>query len=95
MCSFRRRRGVPAYRPGEMAERGELTLKEAAARLGVSAMTVLRLIGDGSISARQLCKSAPWAIPEEEIVALDGAIPPATTFANTELGSESAGFSVV
>ena len=77
VCSFRRHRGVPVYRPGEMAERGELTLKEAAARLGVSAMTVLRLIGDGSISARQVCKSAPWAIREEEIVALVGAIPPA------------------
>ena len=75
--SFRRRHGVPVYRPGEMAERGELTLKEAAARLGVSPMTVLRLIGDGTISARQVCKSAPWAIREEEIVALDGAIPPA------------------
>ena len=68
---------MPVYRPGEMAERGELTLKEAAARLGVSPMTVLRLIGDGTISARQVCKSAPWAIREEEIVALDGAIPPA------------------
>ena len=76
VCSFRRRHGVPIYRPGEMAERGELTLKEASARLGVSAMTVLRLIGDGTISARQVCKSAPWAIREEEIVALDGAIPP-------------------
>ena len=76
VCSFRRRHGVSVYRPGEMAERGELTLKEAAARLGVSAMTVLRLIGDGTISARQVCKSAPWAIREEEIVALDGAIPP-------------------
>ena len=75
--SFRHQHRVPVYRPGEMAERGELTLKEAAARLGVSAMTVLRLIGDGTISARQVCKSAPWAIREEEIVALDGAIPPA------------------
>ena len=37
-------------------------------------MTVLRLIGDGTMSARQVCK-APWAIREEEIVALDGAIP--------------------
>ena len=75
--SFRRQHGVPVYRPGEMAERGELTLKEAAARLGVSAMTVLRLIGDGTICARQVCKSAPWAIREEEIVALVGAIPAA------------------
>ena len=76
--SFRCRHGVPVHRPGEMAERGELTLKEAVARLGVSAMTVLRLIGDGTISARQVCKSAPWAIrEEEEVVVLVGAIPPA------------------
>ena len=74
--SFRRQHGVPVYRPGEMVERGELTLKEAAARLGVSAMTVLRLIGDGTIAARQVCKGAPWAIGEEQIM-LDGAIPPA------------------
>ena len=75
--SFRCQHGVPVHRPGEMAERGELTLKEAAARLGVSTMTVLRLIGDDTIAARQVCKGAPWAIPEEQIVALDGAIPPA------------------
>ena len=75
--SFRNQNGVPVYRPGEMLERGELTLKEAASRLGVSRMTVLRLIGAGTISARQVCRGAPWAIREEEIVALDGAIPPA------------------
>lgn len=58
-----------------MAERGELTLKEVAAGLGVSTMTVLRLIGDATIGARQVCKGAPWAIPEEEKVVLrDGAI---------------------
>ena len=62
MRSFRRRHGVPVYRPGEIVERGELTLKEAAARLGVSTMTVLRLIGHGTIAARQVCKGAPWAI---------------------------------
>ena len=74
---FRRHHGVSVYRPGEMVERGELTLKEAASRLGVSAMTVLRLIGAGTITGRQVCKGAPWAIREEEIVALDGASPPA------------------
>ena len=54
-----------------MAERGELiTLKEAAGRLGVSTMSVLRLISDGTLVAQQVCRGAPWAIPEEQIVAL-------------------------
>lgn len=65
--SFRSHHRVPAYRPGEMAERGELTLEEASRRLGVSKMTVLRLIRDGAISARQVCKGAPWAITEAQI----------------------------
>jgi excisionase family DNA binding protein len=59
------------YRDGEMAERGELTLEEAARRLTVSKMTVLRLIGRGAIRARQVCKGAPWAISAAELVRLD------------------------
>ena len=68
--TYRSQHGVPAYRPGEMAERGELTLKEAAGRLGVSTMSVLRLISDGTLVAQQVCKGAPWAVPEQQIVAL-------------------------
>ena len=34
--SFRQHYGVPAHRPGEMAERGELTLEDAARRLDAS-----------------------------------------------------------
>ena len=74
--SFRSQHRVPAHRPGEMAERGELTLEEAARRLGVSKMTVLRLISAGTITAAaQVCKGAPWAIPEAQIMALDCANP--------------------
>ena len=65
--SYRNGHGIAVHRPGEMAERGELTLTEAAERLGVSTMTVLRLIGDGTISASQVCKGAPWAIPEAQL----------------------------
>ena len=72
--SFRSHHRVLAYRPGEMAERGELTLEEASRRLGVSKMTVLRLIGDGTITARQVCKGAPWAIPEAQIAVLNPAM---------------------
>ena len=68
--SFRNDHRVPVHRPGEMAERGELTLEEAASRLCVSKMTVLRLIRDGAIAGKQVCKGAPWAIPESQIAAL-------------------------
>jgi len=73
--SFRSQHRVPAHRPGEMAERGDLTLEEAARRLGVSKMTVLRLISSGTITATQVCKGAPWAVPEAQIAALDGVNP--------------------
>src|SRR5207237_847932 len=43
--SHRSAHGIAVYRDGEMAERGELMLEEAARRLTVSKMTVLRLIG--------------------------------------------------
>jgi hypothetical protein len=71
--SFRSHHRVPAHRPGEMAERGELTLDAAASRLGVSKMAVLRLISAGAITARQVCKGAPWAVPEAQIAALGSA----------------------
>ena len=70
--SHRNRHGVAVQRPGEMAERGELTLKDAAARLGTSKTTVLRLIANGMIDAAQVCKGAPWAIPKARIDALKG-----------------------
>ncbi|HVB17836.1 MAG TPA: recombinase family protein [Stellaceae bacterium] len=69
--SHRSAHGIAAYRDGEMAERGELTLEETARRLAVSKMTVLRLIGSGVIQAGQACKGAPWAIPEAELAGLD------------------------
>ena len=33
-------------------------------------MTVLRLISAGTITAKQVCKGAPWAVPESQIMAL-------------------------
>jgi excisionase family DNA binding protein len=75
--SFRSAHGIAVHRPGEMAERGELSLEAAAERLGVSKMTVLRLIGGGTIAAHQVCKGAPWAIPGAQLEALDPQAPPA------------------
>lgn len=71
--SFRSQHKVPVHCPGEMAERGELTLEEAANRLGVSKMTVLRLISAGTITASQVCKGAPWAIPKAQLSGIESA----------------------
>lgn len=59
---YRTSHGIAVYREGEREERGELTLQEAAERLGVSKMTVLREIRRGAIAASQACKGAPWII---------------------------------
>ena len=60
--SLRNQRTIEPYKDGERAERGEVTLDEAAAALSVSASTVRRLIEDGTLPAQQLCKGAPWVI---------------------------------
>jgi excisionase family DNA binding protein len=67
VCAFRNKHDVAVYRDGERAERGELTLDEAAASLGVSPMTVLRMIRNGAIEGRHLCKGAPWVIAERSV----------------------------
>jgi excisionase family DNA binding protein len=65
--NFRAERGIPIYREGERAERGELDLREAAAKLGVSKMTVIRLIKDKLLSARQSCPGSPYVIRQEDL----------------------------
>jgi len=65
--SFRNDHGIEAYRDGERAERGEVTLEEAAGRLGVSRMTVIRLIKDRSLPAKQTCAGAPYVIRETDL----------------------------
>jgi excisionase family DNA binding protein len=67
--SWRSDNDVPVYRDGERTERGELTLDEAAQRIGVSKMTVLRLIRANAIPARQACKGAPWVIAADALAA--------------------------
>jgi excisionase family DNA binding protein len=65
--NFRTERGIAIYRTGERAERGELILHEAATHLGVSKMTVIRLIKDGSLPARQVCPGAPYVIRQDDL----------------------------
>ena len=71
VVTLRNQHGIDVYREGERAERGELTLAEAAERLGVSKMTVLRLIRDEVVAAHQCCRGAPWVIKEESLEGIE------------------------
>jgi hypothetical protein len=63
--NFRAERAIAIYREGERAESGELILHKAATRLGVSKMTVIRLIKDGLLPAKQACLGAPYGDPAQ------------------------------
>jgi hypothetical protein len=65
--AFRNTHGIAVYRDGEWAERGEITLTEAASMLELSSMTVLRHIKAGIIPAKQHCKGAPWVIKRQDL----------------------------
>jgi len=55
------------YCEGERADRGEVTLEEAAQLLGVDKMRVRRLITEGVITASHLCHAAPWIIRRDAL----------------------------
>ena len=65
--AFRTSHGIAVYREGERQERNELTMREAADRLAVSKMTILRQIQRGVLPARQACKGAPWVISADAL----------------------------
>ena len=65
--TFRNDHGIAIYHEGERAQRGEVVLHEAATRLGVSKMTVVRLIKDGVLPAKQTCVGAPYVIREADL----------------------------
>lgn len=67
VCSLRKQHGIAIYREGERAERGEVTLDEAAASLDISATTMRRFIMEGAIPATHVCKGAPWMIRRADI----------------------------
>ena len=75
--AFRSNHDIPVHREGEMRERNEMKLEEAAAHLAVSEKTVRRLIHDGAIVARQACKGAPWVIDASALPNRVRNIPPA------------------
>ena len=65
--SFRHHHEIAVYRPGEWAERGEITLEAAARLIGVTPMTALRMIRRGDLKGRQLCRGAPWVIRTQDM----------------------------
>ena len=64
---FRNTHGITVYGDGEWAERGEVTLPEAARMLNLSPLTVLRQIRARVIPATQYCAGAPWVIKRRDI----------------------------
>ena len=65
--SFRHHHEIAIFRPGEWADRGEITLKAAPKIIGVTPMTALRMIQRGDLKGRQLCRGAPWVIKAEDV----------------------------
>jgi excisionase family DNA binding protein len=65
--SFRCDHHIAVYKTGEREARGELTLEQASDALGTSKMTVLRMIGAGTLAATQACKGAPWVIKAVDV----------------------------
>ena len=66
---FRNHHDIAAYRDGEWAERGEITLDAAAQIIGVAKMTALRMLRRGDLKGHQACKGAPWVIKEDDMTA--------------------------
>jgi DNA invertase Pin-like site-specific DNA recombinase len=63
--SFRSAHHIPVFDPDK--PRDWLTMREAAERLQVSAMTVRRLITTGILPARQIVPNAPWMIAPDAL----------------------------
>jgi excisionase family DNA binding protein len=67
VSSLRRVHGIELYREGKRAERGEVTIDEAATALSVSHSTILRMVREGTLPGHQLCKGAPWIIGSQDL----------------------------
>jgi excisionase family DNA binding protein len=67
ICSLRNNHAIPVYREGERQDRGEMSVSEAAAVLGVTPTTVLRLIRLKRLPASQPCVGAPWILRRADV----------------------------
>ncbi|TFL17275.1 recombinase family protein [Jannaschia formosa] len=64
--SIRKVHGMHAYRSAEK-DGAWLTMREAAAKLGVTNHAIRRLIGDGILPAEQVVPGAPWQIQAQDL----------------------------
>jgi hypothetical protein len=64
---FRNDHHLLAYHEGERIDRGELMLNEVVEELGVSKMTVIRMIHTKTLPARQVCPGAPYVILRKDL----------------------------
>lgn len=62
VCAVRNHYAIAVHRDGERQARGEHSVGEVAAILGVGATTVLRLIRLQQLPAAQACVNAPWIV---------------------------------
>jgi DNA invertase Pin-like site-specific DNA recombinase len=67
ICSLRNNHAIPVYREGERQGRGEMSVSEGAAALGVTPTTVLRLIRLKQLPATQACVSATWILRRADV----------------------------
>jgi DNA invertase Pin-like site-specific DNA recombinase len=67
ICSLRNNHAIPPYREGERQARGEVSVSEGAAALGVTPTTVLRLIRFKQLPATQACVGAPWILRSADV----------------------------
>jgi DNA invertase Pin-like site-specific DNA recombinase len=67
VCSLRNHHAIAVYCEGERQTRGEQSVSEVAAILGVAPSTVLRLIRLKQLPATQACTSAPWVLRAADV----------------------------
>ena len=67
ICSLRNHHAIAVYCKGERQSRGEMSVSEVAAVLGVTQTTVLRLIRLKQLPATQACVGAPWILRRTDV----------------------------
>ena len=65
--TLRNYHGIPVYAEDKEAANGWLTMKKAAAFLGICPMSVSRLLARGVIKGRQVVAYAPWLIKRDDL----------------------------
>lgn len=67
VASLRHQQGIPPYSPLRQEEEGWLNMRQAAKLLGISPMSVRRLLQSGVIQGKQVVPFAPWVIQREAL----------------------------